>query len=333
MRTAIITSAVLHTGVVLAAWLGLPLHRPDPLIDEQPVFVEIVDVDEMRNAPPMPVQPTPKEEAKPEPPKETPKEVKAEPPKPAPPKPEPPKPSPPQQDIAALPPKPEPEPEPLPKAEPEPAPEPEPEKVEKPEPEKKPEPPKPQLAQVKVPKKPERPQKKADKKPAFDTASVLKTLEKIKQAPQPKPKPDDTAEKKKPDAPKDDTMARIRAALQNNSNSIKYDPTKKVSQLEIDKWRTMIRNQVSKCWSPPYGAPGAEKLKVELNLTVNPDGMVNEVAIADGARMFSDRYFQVAAEAARRAVKDPRCNKFDLPPDKYHVWRDLKFVFDPSGML
>lgn len=160
---------------------------------------------------------------------------------------------------------------------------------------------------------------------------MLKTLEKIKQ--QPTPKTEEKPEKKVSETPKDDTMARIRAALQNNSKSIKYDPDKKVSQLEIDQWRTMIRNQVSKCWSPPYGAPGAEKLRPELRLTMNPDGSVQSVEVEDTGRMFTDRYFQVAVEAARRAVLDPRCNKFNLPPDKYHVWRDLKFIFDPSGML
>lgn len=315
MRTALITSVSLHVGLVLAAWLGLPFNKITPLQEEQPIFVEIVDVDEMRNAPPMPVQETPKKEAKAEPPKP-----------PTPPKPKPAPPTPKQPEIAALPPKPEAEPEPLPKAKPEPKPEPEPKKEAEPKPEKKPEPPKPKLAQVEVPKKPKKPQK-----PTFDTASVLKTLEKIKK--QPTPKTEEKPEKKVSEAPKDDTMARIRAALQNNSKSIKYDPDKKVSQLEIDQWRTMIRNQVSKCWSPPYGAPGAEKLKPELSLTLNSDGTVQSVEVEDKGRMFTDRYFQVAVEAARRAVQDPRCNKFNLPPDKYHVWRDLKFIFDPSGML
>ena len=286
-------------GLVLAAWLGLPFSKITPIQEEQPIFVEIVDVDEIRNAPPIPVQEAPKEKAKAEP---------AKPPAPPKPKPAPPAPK-----------------EPLPKAEPEPKPEPEPKKEAEPKPEKKPTPPKPKLAQIEVPKKPKKPQK-----PTFDTASVLKTLEKIKQQP---PKTEEPPEKKKPEAPKDDTMARIRAALQNNSKAIKFDPDKKVSQLEIDQWRTMIRNQVSKCWSPPYGAPGAEKLKPELHLTLNPDGTVQSVEVEDTARMFTDRYFQVAVEAARRAVQDPRCNKFNLPPDKYHVWRDLKFIFDPSGML
>ena len=316
MRTSLIISLSLHVGLVLVAWLGLPFHKITPLPEEQPVFVEIVDIDEMRNAPPIPVQEAPKKQAKAEPPKP-----------PEPPKPQP-APPPPQPEVAALPPKPAPEPEPLPKAEPEPKPEPKPEKkAEEPKPEPKPEPPKPRLAQVEVPKKPKKPQK-----PTFDTASVLKTLEKIKQKP-PEKTEEKPEKKKEPDAVKDDTMARIRAALQNNSQSIKFDPTKKVSQLEIDQWRTMIRNQVSKCWSPPYGAPGAEKLKPELNLTLNSDGSVQSVDVADTARMFTDRYFQVAVEAARRAVLDPRCNKFNLPPDKYQVWRDLKFVFDPSGML
>jgi outer membrane biosynthesis protein TonB len=80
-------------GLVLAAWLGLPFNKITPLQEEQPIFVEIVDVDEMRNAPPIPVQETPKKEAKAEPPKP-----------PTPPKPKPAPPTPKQPEIAALPP-------------------------------------------------------------------------------------------------------------------------------------------------------------------------------------------------------------------------------------
>lgn len=325
MRNGLVVSVLLHAGLVAMSWFGLPIVPSEPFVTEEPIFVEIVDVAEQRNAPPPTEKPAPEAKDEPEPPVE-----KAKPPvekaKPSAPEPTPPpKPAP---EIAALPPKPEPEPEPepapeplpKPKAEPEPA----PEVKEEPKPEPKPEPPKPsppRLAQIKVPKRPTE-----KKKPAFDTASVLKTLEKIKQKPKPK---DD--KKKETAKPKDDTMARIRSVL--SKSSVEFDPSKKVSQLEIDKWKTMIRQQVSRCWSPPFGAPGAEKLTTELHLRLNTDGTVQSVEVADTARMYTDRYFRVAAEAARRAVLDPRCNRFDLPPDKYPVWKDLKFIFDPSGML
>ena len=311
MRLPLILSVVFHVTIVLVAWLGLPHVMPDPLRDVEPIFVEVVDIAETRNAPPPSREEPKKEEPKPEPPK--PAEAK-----PAPPKPQPPQPEPPQ--VAAVPPKPEAEPAPK-----ERKPEPEPEKKEtKPEP-PKPAKPQPRLTQVQVPKKPKQ------KKPEFDTASVLKTLEKIKQ--QPKTEAKDEKKKEKPqEKVEDDTMAKIRAAL-SKSPEIKYDPTKAVSATEIDVWRAMIRKKVSECWNPPVGARDAQNLKPELRLTLSPDGTVQDVRVVDTARMFTDRQFQVAAEAALRAVKNPRCNKFELPADKYQVWKDMKFIFDPSEML
>jgi len=36
-----------------------------------------------------------------------------------------------------------------------------------------------------------------------------------------------------------------------------------------------------------------------------------------------------AAESAVRAVR--ACQPFRLPPDKYHLWKEIVFNFDPVG--
>ena len=51
------------------------------------------------------------------------------------------------------------------------------------------------------------------------------------------------------------------------------------------------------------------------------------------AHLGLDRYFQAAAEAARRAVLNVNCQPLQLPPDKYEIWKEIRFNFDPSKML
>lgn len=155
MRNGIAFSTILHVGAVLVFILGLPHLWDEPLILEQPVVVELVEIGDKTNPPPKKIE-TP-EPPKPEPPKEEPKPQQPE-PKPEPPKPEP----------APEPPKPEPKPEPLPEPKPEPKPEP-PKAEEKPKPSK--------LAAVKPKTKPKPPQDNFDQ--------LLKTVERFRETPKP----------------------------------------------------------------------------------------------------------------------------------------------------
>ncbi|MBI5163414.1 MAG: cell envelope integrity protein TolA [Magnetospirillum sp.] len=100
-RDAFIFSAAFHIAIALLSVFGLPYFFSDPIIEDQPIVVDIVPLGEKTNPPPLQAK-----EPQPEPPKP---EPKPEPPKPEPPKPEPPKPEP-------APPKPEPAPPPKPEA-------------------------------------------------------------------------------------------------------------------------------------------------------------------------------------------------------------------------
>lgn len=325
MRTGLFFSVAFHAGVIAVSMLGLPLMSPPEPLEETPVFVELVEIDEMRNAPAPAPAPEPEEKKAPEP---TPpvEEAKPEPePTPPPPAPEP------QPEIAALPPKSEPEPEPAPEPEPEPKKEPEPEPEPKPEakpapepepepkPEPKPEPPKPVAAAAKVKKKPKPPEQ-------FEVASLLKTLEEIKKK-QPEP------EEKKKDEPKADFAEQMRAALKVRSPQPDADPTKKVTMTELDAMRRTVIERVSKCWNIPTGAKNAENLAVLIRIQMNPDGNPQSATIEDQMRFNTDPFFQSAAEAARRAVLNPSCNPIKLPPDKYQVWREIVINFDPRDLL
>lgn len=304
--------------------LGLPLVSPPEPLEETPVFVELVEIDEMRNAPAPAPEPEPEEKKAPEPPPPPPvEEAKPEPePAPPPPAPEP------QPEIAALPPKPEPEPEPAPepKKEPEPEPQPKPEAKPAPEPEPepkpepKPEPPKPVAAAAKVKKKPKPPEQ-------FEVASLLKTLEEIKKK-QPEPE-----EKMKKEEPKADFAQQMREALKVKTPQPDADPSKKVTMTELDAMRRTVIERVSKCWNIPTGAKNAENLAVLIRIQMNPDGNPQSATIEDQMRFNTDPFFQSAAEAARRAVLNPSCNPIKLPPDKYQVWREIVINFDPRDLL
>lgn len=153
MRHAFGYSVLFHAVLFMIGYVGLPYFKRPPALTEAPIMVEIVNVDELTNAPP----PAPEPEKKPEP-----EAKKPPPPKKAPMTAAPPPPPKSDPEVAVLP------PEPKPKAKPTP----------KPEPKAKPKP-KQRLAKVKPRRKP---------KPPDAFRSVLKTVEKLKIRLKPKEK-------------------------------------------------------------------------------------------------------------------------------------------------
>ena len=102
---------------------------------------------------------------------------------------------------------------------------------------------------------------------------------------------------------------------------------------ELDLLRQLIRQQIGQCWNPPVGARDAEALIVTVLIQVDPQGVVRQATVVDAPLMGLDRYFQAAAEAARRAVLNVNCQPLQLPADKYEIWKEIRFNFDPSKML
>ncbi len=88
-----------------------------------------------------------------------------------------------------------------------------------------------------------------------------------------------------------------------------------------------IQDHLRRCWLIDPGAQGAQDIVVEITVLLNQDGSVHTAEIVDAVRMVQDSYFRRAAENAKRAVK--QCSPFQLPPDKYDVWRKLTLRFDP----
>jgi hypothetical protein len=53
----------------------------------------------------------------------------------------------------------------------------------------------------------------------------------------------------------------------------------------------------------------------------------------DKGRMTNDLSYRTAAESARRAVLDPRCSPLPIPQDKYEMFKEFIFNFDPKEMF
>ncbi len=298
MGKSVIISLLVHGVVVILSYFGIPMLRSDELIVEAPVIVELVDISEETNLPS--ARPDPKPEPKPEPKKEP-----------------PPPPEPPKAKAEAPPPPPAPEPEPEPEAvalpvEPAPKPKPKPKPEPKPKPVVQPKPKAPKrLAKAKPKKKPKAPD---------SFASVLKSLEQMRKDPPKK-------QAKKKDEPKEDFEQEIAKVLASSDKPT--DLSKPITLSEIDA----VRHQIAQCWSLPAGAKDAENLIIEISVVMNPDGKVRTAEIKNKARMMSDSFYRAAAESANRAVLNPRCQPFKLPPDKYSRWKSMTLRFNPKEMF
>jgi colicin import membrane protein len=200
--------------------------------------------------------------------------------------------------------------------------------------------------------------KEAAPKPPDDTASLAndKSAKPKEEKPKPdtkeaakKPEPQKTAETKpkaaKPAPKKHDFNADRIAALLNKipdaadeAKPVVSDdgaPPRKVKGQSNGTEMTMavneidaLRARIAQCWSPPPGGLGAEQIVIKLRLKLNEDGTL--VGYPTVANSDSSPFFQAAADSAVRAVY--QCQPYELPSEKYALWRDMILNFDPSDM-
>jgi outer membrane biosynthesis protein TonB len=91
-----------------------------------------------------------------------------------------------------------------------------------------------------------------------------------------------------------------------------------------------LKSQIYQCWSPPVGAPNANDLVVDFDLTLNNDGTA--ASATSNAMSSGNPYTRAAAEAARRAIY--QCQPYRLPQDRYSQWREINPLrFDPRQMM
>jgi colicin import membrane protein len=83
------------------------------------------------------------------------------------------------------------------------------------------------------------------------------------------------------------------------------------------------------CWNIQAGGELASSQVPKVQFELNPDGSVRgapKVLNPQGSPQF-----QLAADAATAAVL--KCQPFQLPPDKYNMWRRVTLDFDPREMF
>ncbi len=307
MRTPALLSAGVHVAALVAVMVQFNLFSHPP-IEPEPVMVEFEAIAKHAAAPKVGLQ-----EPQPEKAKIADETSKAPPPKTAEPPPSPEKPKKEVADAVPVPPKPD---EKKPQVE-KPKPvedkialkpkEPEPPRVEKP-PDPKPDP-KPEVKkpEPKPPLSP--PPKPQPKKETVDNIvdSILKNTEKTQPIKTPQ---------QSPQKPKEITR---QAAMAPNLASV-------VTASEIEG----VRQKIRPCWNFVGGAKADADLVVQLVVQMNQDGTPVDAEIKDTGRYSRDPLFRAAADSARRAVLNPRCQPWPLPPDKYsNGWRFITFNFDP----
>jgi colicin import membrane protein len=102
---------------------------------------------------------------------------------------------------------------------------------------------------------------------------------------------------------------------------------KQLSASEVAMLEATIGTTLKPCLLSPSGGGGTDLPPVTLRWRLRPDGSLDgEPMVVEASRR--DLKFQLVAEAAIRAVRG--CAPFQLPPDKYHVWKTITWVFDPA---
>lgn len=176
---------------------------------------------------------------------------------------------------------------------------PKPEKKPEIKPKDKPKPPKPEVT------------KTEEKKAAQDFDSLLKNLT------------PDTKEEQPVDAPE--------TAVNSSVDSAVAPLADRLTMSEMDA----LKHQLEGCWNLGASAGGsyAEGLIVDVRVLVRRDRTVEQAFILDQSRYNRDTHFRAAADAALRALRNPRCIPLALPPEKYNEWKTTVIRFDPSEML
>jgi outer membrane biosynthesis protein TonB len=167
-------------------------------------------------------------------------------------------------------------------------------------------------AEVEKPKpKPKVEPKKEETKPKKDFDTLLKNLAPVEEAEKPVDEPLETSEDANPE------------------ESMIAEMGTRLTMSEEDA----IRQQITPCWNVPAGSKMAEELAVEVRVFMNRDGSIRDPMILDKGRYNRDTAFRAAADAAERALRNPRCTPLKYPPEKYNQMKNFIFRFDPSDML
>ena len=90
-----------------------------------------------------------------------------------------------------------------------------------------------------------------------------------------------------------------------------------------------VRQKIRPCWNFPAGVKDQNALIVTLIVQMNQDGTPVKADLKDTGRYNNDPAYRAAADAAHRAIMNPKCQPWLLAPEKFANWRTITFNFDP----
>ena len=88
-----------------------------------------------------------------------------------------------------------------------------------------------------------------------------------------------------------------------------------------------VRQKIRPCWNVFGGSKEAPI--VSLVVQMNQDGTPVKAEFKDTGRYNNDPTYRAAADAAHRAIMNPRCQPWPLSSEKFANWRTITFNFDP----
>lgn len=162
-------------------------------------------------------------------------------------------------------------------------------------------------------------------------------------------KKDEKAEQKKKAEERKNDIKTLLASVEKIKASIKDEPAPEsdkgvkdgalgnyMRDLTISE-KDAIAAKMRECWNLDPGARGIGDMLIEVRVSLRADGTVAAVKIADTLRYGGDSAFRSVAESARRAVyicgnkgeESPFYLLASRHPDKYEVWQDMVFFFNP----
>src|SRR5262249_5580512 len=93
----------------------------------------------------------------------------------------------------------------------------------------------------------------------------------------------------------------------------------------------VVKAQIEACWNVPAGARDVANLTPEFRIQMRRDGTVAGTQLLNPERL-SASFFQAAADSAKRALLNPRCQPLKLPPEKFDQWQTFTITFDPKDL-
>ncbi|NDH60645.1 MAG: hypothetical protein EBY18_03110 [Alphaproteobacteria bacterium] len=165
-----------------------------------------------------------------------------------------------------------------------------------------PSPPTPKPPEVVEPPKPPAPPK-PEEKPKTEAAKPVEDLVAMK------PKEPEPPKVEKPPEPPKPAPANLAAV---------------VTASEIEG----VRQKIRPCWNTQGGARD-QAMVITLVVEMSQNGTPVKADLREPGRYNSDPAYRAAADAAHRAIMNPRCQPWPLSPEKFNSWKTITFNFDP----